>query len=69
MTCVGDRLLGEREGGREGEREGERGGEREIDTGRGRGRERDRERERKGGGGGVREAFVGVILPTMHTCI
>ena len=57
--------------GREREREGERerGREWEIDTGRGRGRERDREREREKEGGGVREAFVGVIMPTMHTCM
>ena len=57
--------------GREREREGERGRGREweIDTGRGRGRERDREREREKEGGRVREAFVGVIMPTMHTCM
>ena len=50
--------------GREREvREGERGRGRgrEIDRGRGRGREKE--------GGGVREAFVGVIMPTMHTCM
>ena len=55
MTCVGDRLLGERERER-----GERGGRE-----RGGGGERGREKE----GGGVREAFVGVILPTMHMCM
>ena len=34
------------------------------------GRERGREGEREGErGGGIREAFVGVILPTMHTCM
>ena len=32
-------------------------------------RERDREREKEKEGGGVREAFVGVIMPTMHTCM
>ena len=30
---------------------------------------REREGEREGEGGGVREASVGVILPTMHTCM
>ena len=61
--------------GRERGREGERGRERERggDSGRyiqgeeegerGTGREREKE------GGGVREAFVGVILPTMHMCM
>ena len=56
MTCVGDRLLGEKE--REGERERGRGRGRETDRGRGRGRERE-----------VREAFVGVLLPSMHMCM
>ena len=51
--------------GRERGGEGEREGGRERERGRGRGRGRESEKE----GGGVRKAFVGVILPTMHTCM
>ena len=58
--------------GREREREGrERERERVGDRYRKRKREREGqgERGREKEGGGVREAFVGVIMPTMHTCM
>ena len=32
-------------------------------------REGQGEREREKEGGGVREASVGVVMPTMHTCM